>query len=168
MTPDVYWIDAPAPGRFAILARPRGGDWLTDEVAGWKRAGLDAVASLLEPAEADDLGLSGEADECRTAGVDFTSLAVPDRGLPPNRAAFADTVADLARRVAAGEAVGVHCRQGIGRSAVLAAGVLVELGLTPADAFARIAAARGRDVPETDAQRDWVDAFARTRETAAR
>jgi protein-tyrosine phosphatase len=168
VTSDVYWIDAPFPGWLAILARPRGGDWLDDEIAGWRQAGLQAVVSLLEPAEATELGLDAEADGCRAAGIAFAALPMPDRGLPPDRAAFTVTVAGLAGRVAAGEVVGVHCRQGIGRSAVLAAGVLVELGLTPADTLARVVAARGRPVPETDAQRDWVLAFARTREPVVR
>jgi hypothetical protein len=43
----LYWIDAPATGRLAIMARPRAGDWLDDEIAGWKLAGVDTVVCLL-------------------------------------------------------------------------------------------------------------------------
>ena len=35
MTSDLYWVESPTPGRLAVFARPRGGDWLPDEVAGW-------------------------------------------------------------------------------------------------------------------------------------
>jgi protein-tyrosine phosphatase len=167
MAPDIYWVETPAAGRLAVLARPRGADWLPDEVAGWQRAGLTRVVSLLEADERAELGLDDEPATVRASGIRFDSLPTPDRGVPSGSRGRMLLV-ELADGVSAGERVGIHCRQGVGRSALLAAGVLVELGLTPADAFARIAAARGRDVPETDAQRDWVEAVARTREIAAR
>ena len=44
-----YWIDAGPARRIAILARPRGGDWLPDEIAAWKNAGISMVVSLLAP-----------------------------------------------------------------------------------------------------------------------
>jgi hypothetical protein len=40
---DIYWIDAPPPGRLAILSRPRAGEWLADQLAGWRAGGIDAV-----------------------------------------------------------------------------------------------------------------------------
>ena len=48
MSPDLYWIVGPWRGRLAIAARPRGGDWLDDELSGWRQAGIDVVVSLLE------------------------------------------------------------------------------------------------------------------------
>src|SRR5436309_9794359 len=38
----LYWINDPWPGKLALAARPRGGDWLPDEVADWKRAGSES------------------------------------------------------------------------------------------------------------------------------
>jgi len=52
MNPDLFWIPGPWRGRLAVATRPRGGDWLADEAAGWRRAGLDVVVSLLENEEA--------------------------------------------------------------------------------------------------------------------
>jgi protein-tyrosine phosphatase len=54
----------------------------------------------------------------------------------------------------------VHCRQGIGRAALIAASVLAENGESPDAAFARIQQARGRPVPDTEEQRNWVRRFA--------
>jgi hypothetical protein len=45
----IHWIELPLTGRLAIAARPRAGDWLVDEVAAWRAAGIDLVVSLLEP-----------------------------------------------------------------------------------------------------------------------
>ena len=47
MSAPYYPIAGSWPGRLVILARPRGGDWLEDEVRNWAELGLDAVVSLL-------------------------------------------------------------------------------------------------------------------------
>ena len=54
----------------------------------------------------------------------------------------------------------VHCRQGIGRSGLLTACLLIASGATPEMAFQRISAVRGCPVPETMEQREWVHALA--------
>jgi protein-tyrosine phosphatase len=58
-----------------------------------------------------------------------------------------------------GKAVAVHCRAGIGRSALIAACVLVRSGYDVDGAFDTIAKARGMAVPDTQAQHDWVAAL---------
>ena len=156
MRPELYPIPTPTPGRLAILARPRGDDWLDDEVAGWQREGVRAVVSLLTPDEEAELGLAGERGACADRGIEFRSLPVPDRGLPASRKAVAELAAELARKLNAGETVGVHCRQGIGRSAVLAVAVLNALGIGPEKGIRQVAAARGRPVPETAEQQEWL------------
>jgi hypothetical protein len=80
MIPTVHWIEAPPPGRLAIVPRPRAGDWLGDEIAGWRAAGIDLVVSLLEPEEAAELGLQDEAGLCRQNTIEFVSFPIPDRG----------------------------------------------------------------------------------------
>ena len=57
MWTELYWVDGPWPGKLALAARPRGGDWLEEEMAGWRRAGVDTVLSLLTPEEEQDLEL---------------------------------------------------------------------------------------------------------------
>lgn len=162
MTPTLHAIPLDSSGRLAITARPRGGDWLADEVAGWKRAGVTLMVSLLEPDEESDLGLLDEATECTAAGVQFLRLPVPDRGVPPNRTEFAGVVSEVVAELTRGGRVAVHCRQGIGRSALVAIAVLKALGLPTADAIARVSAARALPVPETPEQHEWVAAFQMT------
>ena len=61
MTTKLYWIEGPWPGRLAILPRPRGGEWLEDEVQLWQQSGLDVVLSLLTHEEiAQMIGASRE------------------------------------------------------------------------------------------------------------
>jgi len=66
----------------------------------------------------------------------------------------------IAGEVEAGRAVGVHCFAGRGRSPLFACSVLVRLGAAPEAAIEAVAEARGRRIPETDAQRQWIFDFA--------
>lgn len=159
MRPDVYWIDAATGLRLAIMPRPRAGDWLEDEIAGWRLEGVDVVVSLLEPDEAAELGLQREAALCTAQGMRFLALPIPDRGVPESPAELRRLAAELAERLVQGEAVAIHCRAGIGRSSLIAACVLACRGYDAEAAFALLAQARGVAVPDTDAQRNWVAAF---------
>ena len=49
MRKDLYWLNGPWQGKLAMAARPRGGDWLEDDLSSWKREGVDTVLSLLTP-----------------------------------------------------------------------------------------------------------------------
>jgi len=70
------------------------------------------------------------------------------------------------RMAGSGKSVTIHCRQSVGRSALLAATLLVEAGINPDEAFRRIEAARGCPVPDTPEQRAWVERFSQySRET---
>jgi protein-tyrosine phosphatase len=61
-----------------------------------------------------------------------------------------------------GKIVAVHCRQGIGRSAIIAASLLILSGKDDEDAFRSIGEARGYAVPDTVQQREWVKKLAIT------
>jgi predicted protein tyrosine phosphatase len=157
---DVYWIEGPWRGRLGILSRPRGGDWLRDEMRAWREAGVDVAISLLEPDEATQLALEGEAAAASATGIMFRSFPIPDRGVPATQEAVADLVADVVRALDMGERVAVHCRQGIGRSGLIAGGILVASGVGVATAIATVSQARGVAVPETEEQRQWLSDFA--------
>jgi protein-tyrosine phosphatase len=159
MRPQVYWINLPTPGRLAIMARPRAGDWLDDEISEWRALGIDSVISLLDQDEVSELGLQREADLCREQGMEFLSFPIPDRGVPESLRDAVVLAQTMSKKIGEGKAVAVHCRAGIGRSSLIAACTLVCSGSDPAAAFELIAKARGVSVPDTEAQRDWVTAF---------
>ena len=82
MKTDIYWIDGGWSGHLAILLRPRGGDWLEDEVRSWRQTGVDIVVSLLTAEEIADLQLAQEAELSQRHGVRFLSFPIADRGVP--------------------------------------------------------------------------------------
>ena len=84
------------------------------------------------------------------------SFPIPDRGIPTRQTAALDLARSLASEAEDGKRVVVHCRQGIGRSGIIAAATLVALGRRPDEALVEVERARGRPVPDTEEQRDWV------------
>jgi len=167
MKPDLYWIHGSWPGRVAIMPRPRGGDWLEDEVVAWQKAGVNVVVSLLTDDEINDLDLAAETELCEAHEIEFLTLPIPDRGVPESKDVVANLVTTLAQHLNSGRNVAIHCRQGIGRAAVVAAVLLAALGVDPESAIERIRRARGCDVPETAEQSQWVVDFAKSYLAAA-
>jgi protein-tyrosine phosphatase len=154
----LYWINQFAGGNLAIMAAPRPAEQLEAIILDWKDEGVDVIVSLLEESEIPGL-INAERSLCEEVGVEFFSFPIRDKTVPDS----ADTLAVIARRladkVASGKSVAVHCRAGIGRSTTLAACVLILLGVDGDIALDMIAAARGLEVPETEAQRQWVLGF---------
>jgi protein-tyrosine phosphatase len=50
----------------------------------------------------------------------------------------------------------VHCRQGIGRSGLIAIGALMSSGFATEEAIRAVSLARGLPIPETPAQHEWL------------
>lgn len=156
MKPGLFWIPGPWAGKLALAMRPRGGDWLTDEAAGWRRVGLDIVVSLLENREAEQLQLSHEGEAAAANGVEFISFPIPDRGVPSSTQAVDSLVARLISILNGKKNVAMHCRQGIGRSGLMAAATLMSSGMRAAQAVEVVGKARGVPIPETPEQLEWL------------
>lgn len=156
---DVFWIGSKrnaVGSTLALVLRPRGDDWLEDELQRLKRSGVQTLVSMLEPWEAESLGLAREGSLAEHVGLNFLSYPIPDRQTPSNLSSFREFVIRVADRVRSGEHIGVHCRGSIGRSTVLAASVLIHLGWQAHQALAAIETARECPVPDTEQQRRWI------------
>lgn len=160
MRTKIFWVAGTWKGRLGILPRPRGGDWLGDEMAAWREAGVDMAVSLLEAEEAAQLVLADEAAAAAASGVAFRAFPIPDRGVPTSNELVAELAGEILDALEEGKSVAVHCRQGIGRSGLIVGGVLVAAGKEPVTALKTVADARGLEVPETEEQRQWLKDFA--------
>ena len=154
--PSIYVVEPIGSSYLAVMARPVPGEWIRDEFAGIAAFGINRVVSLLEPDEAAEIGLGDEGALCEENGMEFVSYPIVDRGLPSSVAEFSDFTLKLYEAIGSGQATVVHCRAGIGRTGVVAAGVLLRCGFDPDDAFDHVAKARGVAVPDTEEQRGWV------------
>ena len=153
---DVFWIKGDPPPTLAVVMRPRGGDWLADELLRMRREGVQILVSLLEEREAEMLGLAEEGSLAQRSGMKFLSYPIPDVHVPQDFDSFRAFAEMLASHLRAGEGIGVHCRGSIGRATVTAACALIHLGWEPKVALAAIEAARGCPVPDTEEQHRWI------------
>jgi protein-tyrosine phosphatase len=141
------------------LSRPRGDEWLRDEIQGWVNSGIDLVVSLLTSQEISELGLVDEPIIAGELGIQFINHPIPDYDVPVSSTDFHRLVHELSELLSSAKSIGIHCRQGIGRSSLLAASLLSYFSVSVDEAFRQIRAARRTSVPDTTEQRQWVTKF---------
>src|SRR5713226_567716 len=125
MRAQLYSIPGLPAGQVSIMARPRGGDWLSDEIEALRSVGVDVLVSFLTPDEVLEFDLREEAECCGRQEVVYLSFPIPDRSTPPFAAKTFSFLEQLQAQVSGGKHVALHCRQGLGRAALMAASVLV-------------------------------------------
>jgi protein-tyrosine phosphatase len=141
-------------GRLVIVTRPPGYRRLAPALRRLRASGVTLLASALDPDEAVAFGLGTEAETARRLGMQFVSLPIPDRGVPADD--VVPHIDRLARELIDGGTVAVHCAYALGRSPLIAAAMLVRLGVTPKEACRLVSEARGTLAPESANQRAWV------------
>ncbi len=168
MLPTVYWVRDLVRGRLAIVTRPDPAYGLAGQLKSLRADGLDVLVSMLQTNEAIRLGLASEANVAAEEGLAFHNLPTDDFGVPVSFKAAGALIDTVAADVDVGRAVGVHCFAGRGRSPLFACCVLVRLGMDPEAAIEAVSTARGRRIPETDAQHQWIFDFSAWRRDRAR
>jgi hypothetical protein len=79
MKATIYPIKAATPNLIAIVARPRGGDWLRDELSALSMEGIDVLVSMLTEEESKELGLETEAEDSEAVAIKFVNIPIPER-----------------------------------------------------------------------------------------
>jgi protein-tyrosine phosphatase len=153
-----FWVQTTGI-RLAIMPRPRGNDWLPDDIRELREAGVNVIVSALTAEEAGELGLFEEAQTCKELGLDFISFPIGDRSVPDSSNEFDELLESMQQHLREGRAIAVHCRAGIGRASIIAASLLLRNGFSVAEAFDALSEARGCAVPDTQEQRAWVERF---------
>jgi len=122
---DIDWVD----DRLAV-----GAALSPNQLGLIKAQGIGAVVDLRAEA-ADDPDLLGKY------GIGFLHLGVPD-GEAPSPAQLERGIAWVREQWARGRKVLVHCQGGLGRSPCFATALLMAEGLSLAEAFGKVKAAR--------------------------
>ena len=117
---------------------------------------MDIAASLLTKEEEAALDLKDEQRTSSAAGIAFRSFPIIDRGVPSSRDGAVELIKGLEMELARGKTVAIHCRQALGRSALIAGGLLVRAGESPSEAIKLLSEARSIPVPETVEQSSWI------------
>jgi len=158
----LHWIQQIEPHRIALSSRSAGFKFLASEIRAWQDAGVSCVVSLLQLHEAQRFGLENEQEICEKKGIRFHLFPIPDHETPKSPEDFSVFVNEILQFVLNGEAVLIHCYAGIGRTEILAASLLSALKVPPHQIFDKLGESRGYEMPETKAQRKWVEEFIET------
>ncbi len=159
-----YWV---VPGRFLVGEHPGSRSRATsmDRLRRFLEAGITCFIDLTEPDEipAYDKRLPLASPSGRR--IDYLRQPIPDHGVPADRVTMDRILALLDDALESGHCVYLHCRAGIGRSAMVAGcwlaernpgggeAALAELG----DCWQQCRQSRSwPQVPETSEQEDFV------------
>lgn len=153
---------APAPGWISIgpcPGRRDEGRALAADLAALTASGATMLITLTTGNELVELGVFDMAAASQTAGLGWHHLPIEDFGVPDVawEARWRTAGAELRGLLRAGGGIHLHCRGGCGRSGMIAARLLAELGVATEDAIARVRAARPCAI-ETTAQEAAVRA----------
>ena len=121
-----------------------------DAIAAW---GARLVLTLLEPAELVALKVPSLGQEIQRRGIAWLHLPIADYSVPTEafEHQWVTQGCAIRERLRHGDDVLVHCRGGLGRAGMIAARLLVELGVDTEEAIRSVRRAR-RGAIETPAQ----------------
>ncbi|WP_247395425.1 MULTISPECIES: cyclin-dependent kinase inhibitor 3 family protein [unclassified Bradyrhizobium] len=136
------------------------GEWVRDltlDLDGIRDWGAAAVVTLLEPKELVLLRVERLGEEILRRNILWFHLPIVDVSIPDERFEREWVVAgeELRSILRSGSDVLVHCRGGLGRAGTIAARLLIELGMEPETAIARVRAVRSGAI-ETSQQERFV------------
>lgn len=140
------------------------GPWARDlgaDLAAIRDWGAKTLVTLIEDHEFELLEVPDLGLRAREVGLAWHPLPIRDVDVPGEafEAGWRVEGPALLASLRRGERIVVHCRGGLGRSGLVAARMLVELGVEPRDAINRVRAVR-RGAIETRAQEAYVLALA--------
>ena len=143
----------PAKNRHTGLYHSAGG---RSHASGIERFATDLV-TLIGEDERGNLGVGALPRLAGENGLSWREFPITDRTAPASgrQAEFDQLLDELLTDLAAGRRVAIHCQAGLGRTGLLAAGLLVRSGTGPDDAITLVRSARPGSI-ETSGQDDFI------------
>lgn len=136
------------------------GDWQRDLAADMqviRASGVKTVVSLIELHEFSELKVTAIPTAASEAGLKWVHLPITDMCAPSWEWLKLWSVlgGELVDQLSRGESIFVHCKGGLGRAGTVAACLLIESGMAPANAIRAVRAARPGTI-EVNEQEDFV------------
>lgn len=147
---DISLIFTPCPGT--------KGTGLLESLHTLKAAGADCVISVMPTEELKQSGAESIESACNAAGMDWYHLPVADDHAPATDfdKAWQTHAEEILRRLNAGECAAIHCQGGSGRTGLVAATLLLNLGLPLTEATLQVQSLRPRAL-QHPLHRQWLE-----------
>ena len=144
-------------GRIGLCACPGLERSLANDLERLRAWGAHGLVSLIERSEFATLGVQSLPERVEALGMRWWHLPIRDMDTPDARfeASWTESGAELRALLSGGSSIAMHCRGGLGRTGMIAARLLVELGSDPRGAIARVREVRPGAI-ETRAQEAFV------------
>lgn len=155
-------LDIPdRPGRLIFTPCPGLKDSsVATALATLKQAGAEAVLTLMP---LDELELNGASELpalCAELGLAWLHLPVADEQVPlaDFDAAWEKGREQIRALLTAGQAIAIHCKGGSGRTGLIAARILIDLGIARSEAVSLVQALRPKAI-QHPAHAAWLAQF---------
>ena len=168
----VDWLPGFAPGRVGMTLAPgkmasstMGPRWSRsladdlDHLAGHYRTRL--LVCLLEDHELVSLQITSLALEAEKRSMRIARLPIRDGGVPSSIGPLVELITNIRAEAARGGRVVIHCRAGLGRTGVVAGGVLIAEGKSARVAIDILHQVRSPSSPETIEQERFLEGLER-------
>jgi protein-tyrosine phosphatase len=145
---------SPSHGRIGITFCPGKHDRFASTGTWERNLGLDVdtiavwnaklVLTLVEQAELTALKVPNLGQEIQRRGIEWRHLPIADYSVPSDdfELQWLSQGREIRKMLRRGDDVLVHCKGGLGRAGMIAARLLVELGVDPNDAIGSVRRAR--------------------------
>lgn len=143
-------------GSITMMPKPLGGSQLNAYIQFLKSRNINVLVSLLQYQEMVTHALINEGSECEAASIEFINFHIKDHDTPQFFIPFNHLIDQLVNHIASGKNIAIHCYAGIGRTGLIAASILIKMGLQVDEALIKLSQVRGLRVPETMQQITWL------------
>jgi ADP-ribosyl-[dinitrogen reductase] hydrolase len=120
------------------------GDSMMDDLLAIRNWGAAALVTLLDEMELRALGVRDLPQKSATLNLLWLHLPIRNLSIPDEKfdIQWAWAGPRLAKWLQEGQRIVIHCKEGIGRAGLIAARLMIELGMHPADAISTVQKAR--------------------------
>lgn len=143
-------------GSISLMPKPPGGSQLPAYIQFLKSRNIDVLVSLLQYEEIISHSLLNEGIECEELSIEFINFPIKDHSTPQFIIPFNHLIEQLVKRIESKKNIAIHCYAGIGRTGLIAASILIKMGIQVDEALIKLSQTRGLRVPETIQQITWL------------